>query len=199
MKFACIIGPLLASGIVIACGSSSSQSSGATRVPKRHRPTHDVCGPTDPPLIRPYGIRLGQVCADIEECTTDADCTQGLNGHCAAYCGHRCGYDECALDSDCQHGVCGCKAGLGGTKMCISSTCLIDADCPNGGYCSPSEGDCGNYAGDITFACHNATDECIDDDDCATFDAGNRNGSSPSCRYDPTLGHWKCSATQCSG
>jgi hypothetical protein len=165
------------------------------RVPARHRPTAAACDSNRPASTSSFGGG-GGVCA------TDADCTDGINGRCGAS-GRviGCTYDDCFTDSDCSGdkggGVCGCRGDqVDGANVCLTSgNCHVDADCGPGGYCSPSLGSCGTYAGVEGYYCHTASDECIDDTDCPT-----QPGLAPAyCAFMPDTGRWQCSSSLCAG
>ena len=190
-------------------GSSSSSSSGSTgivngRVPKNHRAVATPCDGTRPPN-EPTGIPMvdgGTSPGGYIECRTNAECTQGKNGRCNGngHDGWHCTYDTCQTDGDCKSGsVCQCEGGFrADNDVCLESGCRVDADCGSNGFCSPTLGDCGNYTGAVGYFCHQPTDECLDDTDC---DAPNPAGGvgSGSCRYNKTVGHWRCETSQCAG
>ena len=76
----------------------------------------------------------------------------------------------------------------------MAGNCQIDADCGDGGYCSPTQGDCGSYTGIIAYYCHTAQDTCVNDSECIDPERG------PGyCMYRPELGHWQCGYGQCVG
>jgi hypothetical protein len=83
-----------------------------------------------------------------------------------------------------------------GANVCLPGNCQVDANCDGGaGYCSPTYGtDCGPYSGYQGYYCHTPADECVDDADCVspTMGAGY-------CAYQPTVGHWVCGYSRCSG
>ena len=172
-------------------GSSGTTSSGGGgRIPEKHRAVAAACtGERTNP--EPTGATGGQ-------CTKHADCTQGRNGRCVfGRGGTMCTYDQCANDGECKAGVCNCDSGTGGTDVCLeTSGCKIDTDCGQGGFCSPSQGDCGNYGGVVGYFCHQANDECVDDADCNTGAPGASGGS---CRFNKMVGHWRCETSECAG
>ena len=120
--------------------------------------------------------------------------------------GCTCTYDTCTTDADCTQsgGPCECRPaaqsnGQGivapatsASNICLIGNCRVDANCGAGGYCSPSFGSCGNYAGVVGYYCHTAKDKCVDDADCAAQGAGD-------CRYDQTTSAWACATSQCVG
>jgi hypothetical protein len=76
----------------------------------------------------------------------------------------------------------------------MAGNCQIDADCGDGGYCSPTQGDCGSYSGIIGYYCHTPADTCVNDSECSDPERG------PGyCMYRPELGHWQCGYGQCVG
>lgn len=79
--------------------------------------------------------------------------------------------------------------------------CHVDADCKSvaglgGGYCSPTLGSCGHYSKAVGYYCHTAEDECIDDEDCKI---DGQLGARPYCKFEQSIGHWKCSNQECAG
>lgn len=78
---------------------------------------------------------------------------------------------------------------------CLAGNCRTDSDCANGGYCSPTLGQCGNYTGVIGYYCHTPSDECTDDSDCT----GNPTSGPGYCMYSPEVAHWLCSYSHCVG
>lgn len=165
------------------------------RVPKNHRATATPCDGTRP-TTEPVGIPDGGASGYVA-CRTNEECTQGVNGRCSGngHDGWHCTYDECTTDGDCKGGkVCQCGGGFrADNDVCLESGCRVDADCGPNGYCSPSLGDCGNYSGVAGWFCHSAADECVDDADCAS------KGENASCRYEPSVGYWRCSTQACAG
>ena len=166
----------------------------APRVPMNHRATANACDATRP-SVEPM---LPEQPSEAIQCRSHADCTEGKNGRCMIV-GHawQCTYDACFTDLDCPSSgslpqVCQCEGGLfTDNNVCLSTGCQVDADCGDGGYCSPTLGSCGNYLGVVAYYCHTKDDECIDDSDCSA--------QSGYCAYQPTVGHWQCSTTQCLG
>lgn len=130
-------------------------------------------------------------------CTTHEECTEGMNGRCTDYGrGYAdCTYDQCFEDSECASGPCICGGDFAGNS-CRGGDCQIDADCGDGGYCSPTFGDCGDYSGVIAYYCHTPEDECTDDTDCE----GHRDGFGGAyCMYSPEVARWICSDSHCAG
>jgi hypothetical protein len=197
-------------------GSTGSPTSTATttptttstvigsRVPKQHRAVATACD-----NVRsnggPFGAPDGG--APPTSCSSHAQCTQGKNGRCVGngHDGWYCTYDICFADSDCGggSGVCNCEGGFRSDhNVCLSTNgCHVDADCKTvsrlgGGYCSPTLGSCGHYDKAVGYHCHTAEDECIDDEDCK---GDGQFGARPYCKFDQTIGHWKCSNQECAG
>lgn len=169
------------------------------REPVKHRATATECDHTratnDPNVPSEGGAPVS--------CRAHSDCTEGENGRCAGngHDGWRCTYDSCFTDLDCAGGVggpgvCACEGGSrSDNNVCLVGNCRVDADCGEGGYCSPSLGDCGNYFGVVGYFCHTDADVCVDDADC-----GAGGGSSQAyCAFKPTVGHWMCSNLHCAG
>ena len=112
------------------------------------------------------------------ECMTDAECTDGAGGVCAAftyrYCGgapppetNRCIYSECRADSDCDAqptGACLPRGINGFTNSCAYGICRTSADCRDGGTCDIYDEGCGPEGG-VLF-CRYADDVCSDDRPC---------------------------------
>lgn len=186
---------LLAIPLALAGCSSSDTSSGngtdagvggsSSGVPKQHRASAEACAPSKGSGTTCSGGGAG-------ECSSDADCKSGTNGHCAKQGGGaplcQCFYDTCTNDSECTNGgPCACEGNPYQfiSNSCAQGNCKVDADCGAKGYCSPSEStSCsGGLAG---YFCHTAADECLDDEECA--DAG----PAVVCAYDSTKQHWAC-------
>jgi hypothetical protein len=175
---------------------------GAARAPANHR----VAAPAHCPSERGPGTPAGScVVGNITHCTTDADCTGGVNGRCMhgtvpIACGLDCSYDTCAVDSDCPDKTpCVCRASAtdSAPNACAAgSNCRIDSDCGAGGYCSPSDPNqsCNGYFFFCDFTCgsgyfcHTPKDTCTDDTDC--------NGKP--CLYNVDTQSWACGAGACS-
>ena len=170
----------------------SHQNIGLGRVPENHRAAAVGCDDQRPPGD-------GRAYFEGSECSQDTDCSAGHNGRCSGFRnGSSCTYDECAADADCtSSGPCACEAAFwSDANACLPGNCRTDAGCAGGnGYCSPTFGDCGNYAGVIAYYCHTPDDTCIDDVDCV----GNEMQGEGYCMYRPELGHWECGYGQCVG
>lgn len=209
------LSPWLITGFASACGGESTDSTddggqsgaggsaiagtgGSTviRTPKVHRAAAVPCdgarATTDPNI--PAGPTV------VASCAQHDDCTEGRNGRCTGnyHDGWRCTYDACTVDADCGGiGVCACEGGpQTDNDVCLVATCRVDADCGES-FCSPSLGECGAGAKYVTFACHTPEDECIDDEDCVPDPSSP--GSVPSCKFEQSVGHWKCSSQACIG
>lgn len=133
----------------------------------------------------------------VQNCTTNADCTEGANGVCASefanygggYYGNacRCVY-PCANDSECGPGmVCGC-AGLPGmdASRCIPAGCDVGLDCTSGecGYALVNNG-CGDT---MELGCRTADDVCRTGETCDDPGAYDAN-----CSPEGLGGAWACS------
>jgi hypothetical protein len=152
---------------------------------------------------------LGPTTTDLKQCngtscSSDADCAQSPHGFCAesrhlsGYCG--C-YYGCMQDADCDPGnVCFCGDPVG---HCVPSTCVDDSSCGAGKLCAsylapciPGQGVSGACTGGVNgcfsgFACQNAADECLYDDDCLPNNArcqllGDHRVCAPVCPGPPT-------------
>ena len=163
--------------------------------PKAHRAAGAMC---DDQRSSREPTPDGPVDGEYIQCDSHDDCTSGENGRCTgnSHDGWYCTYDACSEDSGCGTGkVCLCSGGWRSDhNVCVSGNCQTDADCGDTGYCSPTQGDCGEYGGTVGFYCHTCEDECVDDTDCGDGDPW---GST--CRYNPSAGKWTCSDSQCAG
>ena len=161
------------------------------REPLNHRPVANPCD-----RERPQGTGHGN---DIGfgECSLDEECVDGENGRCSQHRDIQCTYDACFDDSACGGYACECEGGWGADhNICLrQGNCLVNADCGDGGYCSPSFGDCGSYSGTVGYFCHTPQDECIDDADCG----GEPGGFGNYCKFNPAVGHWTCDDAHCAG
>ena len=158
--------------------------------PEHHRPGGESCD-----MERAAGEASSMLDGD---CSTDADCTEGMNGRClvaSRISRTYCSYDQCITDGDCGDAVCRCGA-AGSTEAngCYAGNCVTDADCGATGYCSPSLGSCGDYEGTVGYFCRTCADECVSDADCGGGEPGG-----PFCAFEPGVGHWKCFNTHCVG
>ena len=215
--------------VASACDGKSLGSSRpdalAARVPVNHRPSAPSCpagrGPGSP-ASDPCTNDAGLSTAGLGEasCASDGDCTAGSNGRCnpiggpIAICGATCTYDACSSDADCpstQPCECRPSATSPSANSCLSGgNCRLDADCGDGGYCSPSQVNnicfcpstalcadgsgacyagnqqvscaCGDSCGHSYF-CHTKQDGCVDDSDCA---------AGQTCNYDTVNYRWDC-------
>ena len=157
------------------------------RIPIRHRETATACEATRAsPAVTDDGN-------PNNECGAHSDCDQGIEGRCSATrFGYVCTYHECLDDGDCST-VCQCDGGFASDhNVCLrQGNCSVDADCGAGGFCSPTQGECGDYSGTVAYFCHTAQDECIDDADCGAYPWY--------CSYDQGIGRWTCSDSHCAG
>lgn len=125
---------------------------------QRHRPEAVTCAST---LPRADACTSGST---ENDCSTDADCTDGANGYCANsgqadWCS--CQYG-CVSDADCGDGfICMCGEPVG---HCVPATCTTDGDCEDELLCVAytSEPGCGG----MRFTCQTEDDECASDTDC---------------------------------
>ncbi|MBN2525037.1 MAG: hypothetical protein JXR76_01500 [Deltaproteobacteria bacterium] len=154
------------------------------REPEIHRPEaincENVHSPEEPPL-------------DAEgNCQQHSDCTEGQNGKCvqlgigARGYEYYCVYDTCYLDAECeQEGMNLCFCSAREEAHCFQyGNCQVDADCGDGGYCSPSSSDhCGYYRYIDGFYCHTPRDTCMDDKDCTEDEF---------CNFDVYRNLWNC-------
>lgn len=158
--------------------------------PDNHRPEEVVCDNERPATEYLPGPDDGEW-----PCMVDADCTEGENGRCSAMprWGWECTYDLCFEDSDCGDSVCGCNGHWGSdANVCRAGDCQVNADCGEGGWCSPTYDDCGNYSGVTAYYCHTPEDECVNDSDCTEeFDGY--------CMFNSAVEHWVCSYSHCVG
>lgn len=127
---------------------------------------------------------------DFSACTVDADCTAKPNGYCLLWNGwdgpfSACHY-PCHDDSDCDSDeLCSCDAFVSNVNgeslvlgVCKSTTCRSDADCGPGLLCiSPVIGAC---AGEESYSCQTAGDQCGGPGDCPS---GNRLCSAESGQF----------------
>jgi hypothetical protein len=197
-----------------ACGGGSYSGPApgtVARTPLVHRATADAC-PMPTGAAPSMGTADGGTTPGGGACQTNADCTSGRNGRCTRIGNglEQCVYDACYSDAECSAadggaagagggggaggGACACNGGNGGNNVCLSGGCRVDGDCGAGGFCSPTLGSCGHYNTPEAYYCHTADDECVDDQDCATD--GSPRGY---CAYETTVGHWKCSTSECTG
>ncbi len=192
-----------------ACGGGSyaGAAPGSTaRTPLVHRATASAC-----PMATGAAPSMGTAGGGTSPggaggaCQTNADCTSGRNGRCTRIGNglEQCVYDACYSDAECSAadagtgapgGACACNGGNGGNNVCLSGGCRVDGDCGAGGFCSPTLGSCGHYNKAEAYYCHTSEDECVDDQDCMTD--GSTRGY---CAYETTVGHWKCSTSECTG
>lgn len=201
--------------------SGSSGVAGSTKVPLNHRSASASCpsqrgpGPSCATTIcasQPYPSGVA-----TPSCASDSQCTGGKNGRCFPFEGlvgpGGCSYDECFSDSDCgARTPCLCRSSAtdNSANACdVGGNCAVDSDCGPGGYCSPSMGSCpsaapevevqDNYAGPSPYYCHTASDQCVNDSDCASPDAGTASslGTSTLCAYNTQDKRWECTQITC--
>jgi hypothetical protein len=182
-------------------------SEGGSAVPLKHRPAAVSCtsqrAPGPPTQPYPPG-QASRLAPDAGGCTSDSDCTSGLNGRCFPFEGlvgpGGCSYDDCTTDSNCgSKAACLCRSSSSDNSANVcdrGGSCAVDSDCGPGGYCSPS----GETCAGLTYRCHTAQDACTNDSDCPSIDADA--GGSPcitgaGCAYSPQAQHWVCSQLTC--
>src|SRR5580658_2032140 len=178
---------------------AGTASTGDAEVPLYHRASAACCpsqrGPGGPnqPYLPGFASPLS---ADAGGCTSDSDCTSGVNGRCFPFEGEvglgGCSYDECFTDSNCGSGTpCLCRSSStdNSANVCDpGGNCAVDSDCGLGGYCSPS-GICDGP----TYYCHTSSDTCVNDTDCPAIDAGESGCPTvTSCVYNPQAQRWGC-------
>jgi hypothetical protein len=158
--------------------------------PSSHRAAAEACDDVRPP----GGANGTGGESDLNQCASDADCTDGANGRCDfSRGGTICTYDECFSDEDCEVGPCECGSSYG-VNRCMAGDCQVDADCGEGGFCSPSMGSCGNYSGTVAYWCRTPMDTCVEDSECVDPNVG-----AGYCAYYPEVGYWACQYGQCVG
>jgi hypothetical protein len=165
-------GPVDVAGGAAQCGSQHAAPN-----PKSGRPKAMAC-PSTP--LSDTGLDGG-----IVQCKSDADCSRpDLVQFCFKGV---CGSDQCLTDSDCgEASACRCIGDalpdLGGNE-CVPAQCRVNSDCGPEGVCAPSFSDsCGLLVDG--YHCRSVADTCNDEGDCCK--------SSPSCLFQPGLGHWSC-------
>jgi hypothetical protein len=175
--------------------SDAKNGDASTRVPAKHRATPQAC-PTDRgagPAPQPYPQNQSN------GCTSDADCTAGVNGRCFPNEGlvgpGGCSYDACSNAMCGATTPCTCRASATDNTANVCDTggnCAVDSDCGPGGYCSPSASGCGM----APYFCHTPSDGCIDDSDCPAPDPASC-ASFSTCAFDPQQQHWACTQFVC--
>jgi hypothetical protein len=197
-----------ASGIggAISYGGVSGGSGGA---PLQHRSTSASCpsqrGPAPQICAGGGGTCYGQPYpyppGIPTTCSSDSQCTDGVNGRCFPAEGlvsaGGCSYDECSTDSDCGAKIpCICRSSNtdNSANVCYAGgNCAVDSDCGVGGYCSPSVEACYTTA----YYCHTASDLCTNDSDCPSVDAGTPSFASTLCAYNTQDKRWECTELTC--
>ncbi len=182
--------------------TSTTEPPAVCKTATQHRATAAACDG-----VRPVTPDPNPTNHPFIKCTKHSDCTDGKNGRCTGnpHDGWQCTYDLCQADADCKggQGLCECGGGFrSDNDVCLDTGCHVDADCvPTSaacgtGFCSPSLGSCGHYGKAVGYFCHTAKDECTNDSDCA---GEGQFGMAPYCKYEPSVGHWKCSTQECAG
>ncbi|HKU44140.1 MAG TPA: hypothetical protein VJR89_38530 [Polyangiales bacterium] len=182
-----------AAGAVAMAGAAAGGKGGGgakpcDREPAQHRASAMMCDSERSMSPMPQ-TSLGSF-----SCKVDADCTMGQNGRCTdlGRSTWYCTYDECFADADCKSGPCICGEGGYAENSCMAGNCQTDADCGANGYCSPTFGACGGYSGVEAYYCHTCEDECVDNEDCVGQPGAD-------CRFEPSVGHWRCGTSSCVG
>ena len=163
--------------------------------PDQHRASASPCASTRPP--GETNQREGG------DCKSDADCKAGKNGRCMALGGgrmapqNRCTYDACFTDNECgPKQTCNCEHQ---GNYCLPGNCRVDADCGNGGFCSPSWALCslhGPYRPN-GYYCHTSSDECMRDEDCPRPKKEHYGPLSTRCAFSQPVGRWVCMSEEC--
>jgi hypothetical protein len=208
-------------GTQIVAGSGGTQvaagSGGTPRAPKKHRAAGSSC-----PRERSPGSALGSCGAALLHCSSDSECTAGMNGRCVLAtagpgCDSNCSYDGCFSDSNCpSNQPCACRSSASSDvpNTCMTGgNCRVDADCGAGGYCSPSQTDfacsCPSTAlceptkpGEGCFV-NNVQVSCLCGDSCGhgyfchtptDTCTDDSDCSDGTCSYDRTKDRWSCAA-----
>jgi hypothetical protein len=171
--------------------TTNTTTSPKTSVPTTARSSSAACTGT-----RPAGQEADPRAEDT--CTSDAECTAGIDGRCSFFNAHReCTYHACQSDSDCGSGteVCGCGLGIDKRNVCLSlSKCRTNDDCSGGQYCALSvlpgipvgDGAATFYGQTWGYFCTTGGDACRSGDDCAAQQHDH------SCVYYTTQSKWAC-------
>ena len=187
-----------------ATTTSTTETPSTCNAPENHRAAPKACDGTRP--LEPVSLPPGSTHPHVK-CTTHEECTAGKNGRCLGnnHDGWQCTYDACETDADCSGGakLCECEGGFRSDhNVCLTAECHVDADCAptsaacGTGFCSPSLGSCGHYTKAVGYFCHTAKDECTNDSDC---EGRGQFGQKPYCKFEPSVGFWKCSTQECAG
>ena len=189
---------VLAVALLPACKGKGKATG---RTPKVHRATEILCSPERvniEPTVAPDNKNA--------DCRSNAECKDKPNGRCVQLGrrGWQCTYDHCFKDADCSgaHAVCYCRESKSVyPHQCLpSGNCRVDSDCAGGkGFCSPTYGSCGYYDGLQGYFCHTPADECVDDDECTKKSKDSKEVIPGTCRYEESVGHWRCGYGECAG
>jgi len=201
--------------------SDGPSTVGDAKVPLQHRSTSASCpsqrGPA--PQDCTTGTCTGQpypsqVSGLPLTCSSDSQCTAGVNGRCfppkPEWAGG-CSYDECFADSSCGAKTpCLCRGSStdNSANICdVGGNCAVDSDCGPGGYCSPSMESCASTDPNIKaeasngpspYYCHTASDLCINDSDCGPPDAATTPFPALNvCAYSTQDNRWECTTITC--
>lgn len=143
----------------------------------------------------PHAGSIPAVDPQLDECTSDSQCTAKPNGFCSVlYPGfsdvkahNSCSYG-CTQDSDCgENQACQCGSEIG--ECTTSIQCKSDKDC-QGGLCAQFDACPGVPTYD--FQCQNPADECASDADCRAKDANKQ-----FCAIGQS-GHRECVGVECA-
>jgi hypothetical protein len=209
------IGPVPCEPASLEAGATPE---GDAEVPLHHRPTPTCCpaqrGPGGP--NQPYPPDLASYLPpDAGGCTSDSQCTAGVNGRCFPFGGlvgpGGCSYDECFTDSNCGSKTpCLCRSSStdNTANACDpGGNCAVDSDCGPGGYCSPSPqgapGSVNDCYGSFPYFCHTASDLCINDADCTLLDEETDAATTSPvpayvCAYNAQDNQWVCTKAYCA-
>ncbi len=209
------IAPVPCEPTLVEAGAASMSDA---EVPLIHRPTPACCAQRGPgPSGQPYASGVASyLAADAGGCTSDSQCTAGVNGRCFPFEGlvgpGGCSYDECFTDSNCGSKTpCICRSSStdNSANVCdVGGNCAVDSDCGPVGYCSPSAENINPSIqaqnvcyGSFPYYCHTASDLCINDSDCNPLDAGTATTSPVppyTCAYDTQNNRWECIKAFCA-
>ena len=214
-------GPPDAATRIDAPVSDGPSTVGDAKVPLQHRSTSASCpsqrGPA--PQDCTTGTCTGQpypsqVSGLPLTCSSDSQCTAGVNGRCfppkPEWAGG-CSYDECFADSSCGARtpcICRTSSTNNSANVCdVGGNCAVDSDCGLGGYCSPSMESCASTDPNIKaeasngpspYYCHTASDLCINDSDCGPPDAATTPFPALNvCAYSTQDNRWECTTITC--
>lgn len=140
------------------------------------------------------------------QCTTHADCADGLSGRCVwdwfeVDLGGDpqliCTYDECLGSADCGPGrACACDNGgyYGSVNQCVPATCLSSDDC-GGVACVGEKQSCTRKV--TGYYCRTAADTCVPGDHRCPDDESGDPVSAGACVWDEDATAWACGHQDC--